>query len=49
MKVMQIGGTLTGAQKDIELSIHSYLDSKGIDNRILYAIGDDYDDAAIVR
>ena len=48
MKVVQIGGTYVGAQKEIESAIHRYLRDQNADSRILFAIGDS-DDPDVVR
>ncbi len=49
MRIVQIGGTLVGAQKEIELSIHNYLKGIKQESIILYAIGDEYDDSNVIR
>lgn len=48
MRILQIGGTYVGAQRQIEGAIHRYLRKEGHESRILYAIGE-ADDPDILR
>lgn len=48
MRILQIGGTFVGAQKEIEYGIHRFLKNKGDESYILYAIGES-DDPHILK